>query len=91
MSELRKEFEGLEKIKQVINEHPKIKYNPEMNRYWTLSADPSDALVTLYVDGAWYAFQEKQKQINTLRIFFDDLDHSTLIGNVWSELQDLLK
>lgn len=40
------------------------------------------------VRGSW---NEQQKRIDELKSFFDDQDHDTRIGDIWHELQELLK
>ena len=70
---MREQFEVLTKIAQALNEHQSIFFDEEMNRYKTLSSIAADAMVTLYIDGAWYAYQEQQEKIARLQSALDDL------------------
>ena len=87
---MREQFEVLTKIAQALNEHQSIFFDEEMNRYKTLSSIAADAMVTLYIDGAWYAFQEQQKVINGMLECMDDAIRLIDEGNSW-DAKELLK
>lgn len=65
MTELRKQFEALPEIEKLINNG--IHYNDRFNCYQSI--DGISYLTIARINGAWYAFQEQQKKIDSL------LDH----------------
>ena len=62
-NEMRSEFEKLEEIKTHL-EHGNVFFNEEKQTY--ASEFSSLHVVACYVNGAWYAFQEQQKKIDTV-------------------------
>lgn len=118
MSDLRKEFEALPKIKDKLCT---VEYSPMLNQYHAKMINSATSV--RFIQGAWMAFQEqqkkihkinsigqcaenqlsdacvkwrelaecKQKRIDVIKLFFDDMDHDTRIGDIWPELQELLK
>lgn len=65
MTELRKQFEGLPEIAKRI-ELQNLKFCEKGNLYYT---EIGSCISAAWVTGAWYAFQEQQKKIDSL------LDH----------------
>lgn len=62
MTELRKQFEDLSDIKRKLIA---VKFNENLNKYESKNPTLIECIeVSLYVNGAWYAFQEQQKIIN---------------------------
>jgi len=93
---MREQFEVLTKIAQALNEHQSIFFDEEMNRYKTLSSIAADAMVTLYIDGAWYAYQEQQKIINMqecgaieIQMILEDVEYDD--ENKLERIKELLK
>lgn len=67
MTELRKQFEGLLEIEQGLRY---CHYNESTNDYHAdVAHEETHEWHTQFVNGAWYAFQEQQKKIDSL------LDH----------------
>ena len=67
MNELRKQFEALPEIKQGLRH---CHYNESTNDYHAdVAHEETHEWHTQFVNGAWYAFQEQQKKIDSL------LDH----------------
>ena len=85
-NEMRSEFEKLEEIKTHLK-HGNVFFNEEKQTY----ASEFSALhvVACYVNGAWYAFQEQQKQIDAIKKIMDaDIYH---IPTLIKDLKDILK
>ena len=59
----REDFEKLPKIEKIIKNG--IHYNDRFNCYQ--STDGISYLTIARINGAWYAFQEQQKQINEIK------------------------
>ena len=68
MSELRKQFEVLPEIKRIVS-CDEIKWCNVYNWYRTNNTDANSTYHVAWLNGAWYAFQEQQKKIDSL------LDH----------------
>lgn len=67
MTELRKQFEVLPEIEQGLRH---CHYNESTNDYHAdVAHEETHEWHTQFVNGAWYAFQEQQKRIDSL------LDH----------------
>lgn len=64
MTELRKQFEGLPEIAEILRQK-----DIEYANYYGGKIYMSDCGPHGYLNGAWYAFQEQQKKIDSL------LDH----------------
>ena len=83
---MRSEFERLEGIRKIMNENGIYFMN---HSGWYEARDFKDFEYEQYINGAWYAFQEQQKQIDeALRYVidhggYDDLTHviNILKGN----------
>ena len=61
---IRNEFEKLHEVKKDI-ENYRLRYNEKLNAYTGLDGKiKNDAI---WVNGAWYAFQEQQKKIDALK------------------------
>lgn len=65
---MRKEFEKLPDIAMVLKENPDIKF--EDGNYIYHGLDEVTALATMFVFGAYYAFQEQQKRIDMVKSGF---------------------
>ena len=68
MSELRKQFEVLPEIARIVS-CDEIKWCNVYNWYRTDNTDANSIYHVAWLNGAWYAFQEQQKKIDSL------LDH----------------
>ena len=77
----REEFEQLEDIKDILNDH-KIFFNEKEDRYQAEKITGNDSVYypsweITYMNGAWYAWQEQQKKIDAhnekLSLFIDEL------------------
>ena len=68
MSELRKQFEVLPEIARIVS-CDEIKWCNVYNWYRTDNTDENSIYHVAWLNGAWYAFQEQQKKIDSL------LDH----------------
>ena len=86
---MREEFEKLPEIAQLIEEGKgdNLAFITETNRY------DAEMYITFtpdyvhYLNGAWYAYQEQQKKINTAIEYLDSIE-----GLVWYEqIKDILK
>lgn len=70
--DIREEFEKLHEVKNDI-ENYKLRYNKKLNAYTGLDGKiKSDAI---WVNGAWYAFQEQQKKIDDVFLENAKLKH----------------
>ena len=69
MNELRKQFEALPEIETHLS-HGNVFWSDENKTY--ASEFQSLHVVACYVNGAWFAFQEKQKQIDQLKKYLID-------------------
>lgn len=63
MTDLRSKFEGIPEIK-VHLDHGNVFFNVEKNTY--ASEFSSLHVVSCYVNGAWFVFQEQRKKIDTV-------------------------
>ncbi len=62
-NEMRGEFEELEEIRKIMNENGIYFMN---HSGWYEAGDFKDFEYEQYINGAWYAFQEQQKRIDTV-------------------------
>ena len=60
----REEFEKLPEIAMVLEENPDIRF--EGDNYIYHGLDEATALATMFIFGAWYAYQEQQKKIDAI-------------------------
>ena len=66
----REEFEQLEDIKDILNDH-KIFFNEKEDRYQAEKITGNDSVYypsweITYMNGAWYTWQEQQKKIDVI-------------------------
>ncbi len=62
-NEMRGEFEKLPEIRKIMNENGIYFMN---HSGWYEARDFKDFEYGQYINGAWYAFQEQQKKIDTV-------------------------
>ena len=62
----RERFERLPKIVEKIK-RSRLNFSKSLNRYLISSMSDDDQFDCDVVNGAWYAFQEQQKQINEIK------------------------
>ena len=65
MKTLREEFEELDNIKMLLLENEDIKFNDGNYIYYGLNTPT--ALATMFIGGAWWAYQEQHKNIEAYR------------------------
>lgn len=68
MSDLRKEFEALPEIAKLIETH-----KPFYRNGWY---ECNNSVMRGFINGAYYAFQEQQKEIDDLALKIESKDHS---------------
>lgn len=86
MNELRKKFEGVSGIAIYKSE---IRFNESKKSY-----DCWDREIFNYVNGAWMAFQEQQKKIDSVRKLADELWETSSEGRTAEliiQIQEALK
>ena len=82
MKTMREKFEGLEKIKDILEEYKSdvITFDDEKDEY---KATLYSTFIPEYIEwlnGAWYAFQEQQKKIDTIK---DHMKSFYAEGELW--------
>ena len=70
MVEMREQFEKLPEIRKIMNENGIHFMN---HSGWYEARDFKDFEYEQYINGAWYAFQEQQKKIDSLTAYKDQL------------------
>lgn len=89
MNELRKQFEGLENVKD------KLKWVYSCNeKYFEREFEYRSSAI--WMNGAWYTFQEQQKKIDAVKTILDKIYKETegdneLLLKYLDEIQELLK
>ena len=66
IQKLREEFEKLPKIVEKIK-RSRLNFSKSLNWYLISSMIDDDQFDCDFVNGAWYVFQEQQKQINEIK------------------------
>ena len=66
----REQFEKLTEIRRIMNENGIYFMN---HSGWYEARDFKDFEYEQYINGAWYAFQEQQKKIDSLTAYKDQL------------------
>ena len=64
MDEMREQFEKLPEIRKIMNENGIYFMN---HSGWYEARDFKDFEYEQYINGAWYAFQEQQKQLDLIK------------------------
>ena len=67
---MREEFETLPEIRKIMNENGIYFMN---HSGWYEARDFKDFEYEQYINGAWYAFKEQQKKIDSLTAYKDQL------------------
>lgn len=97
MKTMREKFEGLEKIKDILDEYKSdvINFDDEKDEY---EAKLYVTFVPEYIEwlnGAWYAFQEQQKKIDKakdeINNFFDNQTMTPTAREYANKLADILE
>lgn len=91
MKTMREKFEGLEKIKDILEEYKSdlITFNDEKDEY---EAKLYVTFVPEYIEwlnGAFYAFQEQQKKIDAVMQYLDNCERRIELDK--NHILDLLK
>ena len=86
--EMRSEFEKLPEIAMVLEENPDIRF--EGDNYIYHGLDEATALATMFIFGAYYAFQEQQKKIDNVLNLVCKLQYSSG-ERIFGEVKELLK
>lgn len=68
---MREQFEKLQVIALLLSFRTAIHWNEKRDRYE--SHDNTDAYNCIYLNGAWYAYQEQQKKIENIASLIDSL------------------
>lgn len=102
-NEMRSEFERLEEIARMVA-CDDVKWCDVYNWYRTDNTDANSIYHISWLNGAWYAFQEKQKEIDAknkkilylledykLRSDPFNMDVNSCINEMVSDLKELLK
>ena len=92
MSELRQKFEILENIKDILNDK-EISFVHETNNYGNSLYETFVPEEIIFLNGAWYAFQEQQEKIDAVLSVISQAEKyqdRTLFG-LCDELKELLK
>lgn len=88
MNELRKKFEALPQIKELLDDREKsFFFNEDFEVY---GAEHLDDFDSGFINGAWYVFQEQQKKIDAALEFTCDV-HSENWQEFMHCIQELLK
>ena len=94
MSKTREEFEKLPEIAEIFKGlHPTIIWFCDKSNKYATSFSGFDDRV-MWLNGAWYAFQEQQKKIDEIVSIVRDADLSdgdSSVAIVHDEIQELLK
>ena len=88
MVEMREQFEKLPEIKEMLLNNDELKWCYETNRY--INHRVFQDAETGYINGAWYAFQEQQKIIDSMTECMDEAIRLMDEGNFW-DAKELLK
>ena len=82
----REEFEKLNEIAEILNRNGGGYYKERTNDY-----HHCNLYFDKFLNGAWYAFQEQQKKINEIKEYLSMVHHNAKLGDLWENLQDILK
>lgn len=86
------EFEKLDEVKKDI-ENYRLRYNKKLNVYTGLDGKINNDAI--WINGAWYAFQEQQKKIDAIKSKLSDIydasDEGETVAHLLDEIQELLK
>lgn len=68
---IRKEFETLQDVKDILEDYPSIYFKNESNMYASKSIVDCDSVFypswqVTYLNGGWYVFQELKNEFNRL-------------------------
>lgn len=78
MNELRKQFEALSRVTEILNEYgDAIVFNEDSNKYETPCYSTFIPEYVYELNFGWYAFQEQQKQLDEKQKYIDHL-HSLM-------------
>ena len=90
---MREQFEKLPEIKEMLLNNDELKWCYETNRY--INHRVFQDAETGYINGAWYAFQEQQKNKDAIKQKLCDIynicDEDETVAMLLDEIQDLLK
>ena len=93
--DIREEFEKLTEIAEIFKGlHPTIIwFCDKSNKYATSFSGFNDRVI--WLNGAWYAFQEQQKKIDAIKsklsAIYDASDENETVAHLLDEIQELLK
>ena len=87
MVEMREQFEKLPEIKGAIFEYKhEVIFDESENKYTTPCYSTFEPEYVYFLNGAWYAFQEQQKKIDSVNKLIDRL----YSANEDSELKSII-
>ena len=90
MTELRKQFEALPEIEKMLI---MFYFSGDDNRYKAREYWYSGRVG--FINGAWYAFQEQQKKIDSIKSKLSDIydasDENETVAHLLDEIQEILK
>ena len=84
---MREQLDKLPEIRKIMNENGIYFMN---HSGWYEARDFKDFEYEQYINGAWYAFQEQQKQIDDVLNLVCELQYSSG-ERIYSEVKELLK
>lgn len=93
--DIREEFEKLTEIAEIFKGlHPTIIwFCDKSNKYATSFSGFNDRVI--WLNGAWYVFQEQQKKIDAIKSKLSDIydasDEDETVAHLLDEIQELLK
>ena len=93
--DIREEFEKLDEIAEIFKGlHPTIIwFCDKSNKYATSFSGFNDRVI--WLNGAWYVFQEQQKKIDAIKSKLSDIydasDEDETVAHLLDEIQELLK
>lgn len=92
---IKEEFEKLTEIAEIFKGlHPTIIwFCDKSNKYATSFSGFNDRVI--WLNGAWYVFQEQQKKIDAIKSKLSDIydasDEDETVAHLLDEIQELLK
>lgn len=92
-NEIRSEFEKLEEIARIIT-CDDVKWCDVYHWYRTDNTDANSIYHLAWLNGAWYAFQEQQAKIDSIKNSLEDiydLSDETNICLVLDKIKEILK
>ena len=87
---MREQFEKLPEIAEILHT---VQFSESHNTYHAKLINSS--LSVMFVQGAWYAFQEQQKRIDLIKekinVVYNACEDNKRVSNLLDEMDELLK